>query len=191
MMSFCKLVVRVRHVVLLIVAMAPAYAADWVIDTSKSKLAFSGTQTGSRFDGQFSRYNAAIVFDSDHLDTSHLTVTVDLVSAKTGDPQRDTALPGKDWLDISEFPQARFESNAIRKILDGAYEATGTLTIRGVSRQMVLPFTLEFKDAIAHAKGHLDLIRSSFGIGQGPWSTGQWVALEVGVEFDIVATKTN
>ena len=42
----------------------------------------------------------------------------------------------------------------------------------------------------AAAKGYLTLMRSDFGIGQGPWSSGQWVALEVGVDVDLVATKS-
>jgi hypothetical protein len=31
----------------------------------------------------------------------------------------------------------------------------------------------------ARATGHLDLVRTDFGVGQGPWTSGQWVALEV------------
>ncbi len=33
-------------------------------------------------------------------------------------------------------------------------------------------------------------MRSEYGVGQGPWSTGEWVALDVGVDVDLVATKT-
>ncbi|MFK3889550.1 MULTISPECIES: hypothetical protein [Sphingomonadaceae] len=35
----------------------------------------------------------------------------------------------------------------------------------------------------------LQLLRNAFGVGQGAWSSGQWVALEVGVDIDIVATR--
>lgn len=170
---------------------APAHAASWTVDPSKSKLAFSGTQTGTRFEGSFSRYTAAIDFDPDHPETSRIAVTVELASAVTGDAQRDTALPEKDWFDTGAFPQARFESNAIRKTGDGSYEATGILTIRGVSQPVVLPFTLQIDGANAHAKGRVNLLRNAFGIGQGAWSTDQWVAFEVGVDIDIVAAKAN
>lgn len=170
---------------------APAQAASWTVDPSKSKLAFSGTQTGSRFDGSFSRYTATIDFDPDRLETSRIAVTVDLASAATGDAQRDTALPEKDWFDVGEFPQARFESNTIRKTGDGSYEAAGTLTIRGISQPVVLPFTLQIDGANARAKGRVSLLRNAFGIGQGAWNNDQWVAFEVGVDIDIVAAKAN
>jgi polyisoprenoid-binding protein YceI len=62
------------------------------------------------------------------------------------------------------------------------------LTLRGVAKPVTLPFTLAIAGTTAHAKGHLNLARTLFGIGQGTWSSGQWVALDVGVDVDIVAT---
>jgi len=70
-----------------------------------------------------------------------------------------------------------------------AYEAAGRLTIRGVAKDVVLPFTLAIAGDSATAKGHLNLVRTAFGVGQGPWTSGEWVALEVGVDFDLVAMK--
>jgi hypothetical protein len=54
-----------------------------------------------------------------------------------------------------------------------------------------MPFTLQITGTTAHAKGHLSLVRTLFGIGQGPWSSGQWVALDVEVDVDIVATPAS
>lgn len=170
---------------------ARADAAIWTVDCSKSRLGFSGTQTGAKFEGKFTKYAATIAFDPEHPETSRISVTVDLASATTGDTQRDTALPGKDWFDVGHFPQARFESTAVRRRGVGSYEATGNLTLHGVARPVVLPFTLDINGSTAHAKGHVEIIRTSFGVGQGPWSSGQWVALEVGIDIDLVAARSN
>jgi polyisoprenoid-binding protein YceI len=168
-----------------------ADVASWKLDPAKSRLGFSGTQTGTKFEGKFMRYGADIVFDPDHLDAAHITVTVDLASATTGDTQRDTALPGKDWFDVAQFPQATFETAAIRKQGVNAYEAASNLTLRGVTKPLTLSFTLQTDGATAHAVGHVKLLRGTFGIGQGPWATGQWVALDADVDIDIVATRSN
>jgi polyisoprenoid-binding protein YceI len=170
-----------------------ACAADipnWTVDPAKSRLGFSGTQTGEPFRGSFAGYKAAIAFDPAHPEAAHIKVTVDLSSATTGDTQRDTALPGDDWFDIAHFPQATFTSDTIRKKSDGGYEAVGTLTLRGISRPLTLPFTLEINGASAHAKSHAMLVRTAFGIGQGQWATDDYVALEVGIDIDIIATRT-
>jgi polyisoprenoid-binding protein YceI len=167
----------------------PAAAFPWKLDAAKSQLGFSGTQTGAAFKGRFTRFSAQIDFDPDHPETSHIAVVIDPASAVTGDTQRDGALPGKDWFDIAQFPQAKFVSTAIRRTTANAYAATGTLTLRGVAKPIVLPFTLAITGTTAHAKGHLSLVRTLFGVGQGTWSSGQWVGLDVGVDIDIVATR--
>jgi polyisoprenoid-binding protein YceI len=166
-------------------------AATWKLDPSKSKLGFSGIQTGTKFQGVFTHYEAAIEFDPDHLETSRITVSVDLASATTNDKQRDTALPGKDWFDVARFSTAKFETREINRKGADAYEAVGTLTLRGVNAPLTLPFTLAIDGTSAEAKGHVELNRRTFGIGQGPWATDQWVAFEVGVDIDVTATPVN
>jgi polyisoprenoid-binding protein YceI len=167
----------------------PTLAADWTVQTDKSHLGFSGTQTGAPFKGNFGKWMAEIAFDPAHPETGHAKVTIDLASARTGDTQRDTALPQSDWFDVKHFPQATFEATGFTPKGGDAYEAAGKLTIRGVTKDVVLPFTLAVAGDGATAKGHLGLVRTTFGVGQGSWTSGEWVALEVGVDFDLVAVK--
>jgi polyisoprenoid-binding protein YceI len=84
-----------------------------------------------------------------------------------------------------------FTSDAVRKVGTNTYEATGTLTLRGVTRSLTLPFTLEIDGDRARARGHADLVRTTFGVGQGAWASGQWVGLDVGVDLDLTATRSN
>ena len=121
---------------------APAQAADWAVQTDKSHLGFSGVQTGAPFKGSFGTWRAEISFDPAHPEAGHAKVTIDLASARTGDTQRDTALPQADWFDVKHFPQATFEAAGFTPKSGDAYEAAGKLTIRGVAKDVVLPFTL-------------------------------------------------
>lgn len=166
-----------------------ARAADWAVDAGKSRIGFSGVQVGVPFQGRFKRFEAQIAFDPAAPEAGHALVLIDLTSAETGDVQRDTALPQADWFDAKADRQARFE--AARFVAKGgdAYEAVGTLTIRGIRKDAVLPFRLTVAGETAHAVGRLELQRTAFGVGQGPWASGQWVALEVGVEVDLTARR--
>ncbi|MCY4507369.1 MAG: YceI family protein, partial [Acidobacteria bacterium] len=83
---------------------------------------------------------------------------------------------------------ARFEATRFVDKGQGDYAAIGTLTIRGTSRPVTLPFHLTLAGDTARAAGRVGLVRTEFGVGQGAWASGQWVALDVGVEVDIVAT---
>ncbi|MXV44361.1 polyisoprenoid-binding protein [Saccharibacter sp. 17.LH.SD] len=170
-------------------AATPVFASDWTVDPAHSKIGFSGVQTGNPFSGHFGKFDGTISFDPAHPEAGHAKINIDIASAATGDAQRDGAMPGSDWFNASKFPQATFEAKSFKAKGGNAYEAVGTLTIKGVSQAETLPFTLDITNNTAHAKGHLDLVRSAFGVGQGPWATGQWVALQVGVDIDIVADK--
>ncbi len=168
---------------------APAFAVSWTVDPSKSTIGFSGSQIGSPFQGTFKKFKATIDFDPAKPETGHVLVTVDMASAGTGDPQRDESLPQADWFNVAQFPNATFEATHFNAKGGDTYEAVGKLTIRGVSADLMLPFTLTMTGTSAEAKGHVQILRSAFGVGQGSWATPDMVAFEVGVDIDVIATK--
>ncbi|MGH1587563.1 YceI family protein [Methylobacterium phyllosphaerae] len=165
----------------------PAAAAEWAVDPARSAIRFSGVQVGVPFTGRFERFKADIDFDPAKPEAGHALVLVDLASARTGDVQRDEALPQKDWFEVKAASEARFEATRFVDKGQGDYAAVGTLTIRGTSRPVTLPFHLTVEGGAAHAVGRVGLVRTEFGVGQGAWASGQWVALDVGVEVDLVA----
>ncbi len=167
----------------------PAAAAGWTVDLAKSTLGFVGTQSGASFEGHFAKWQAQIDFDPANPGAGHALVTIDMGSAQTGDSQKDQSLPQSDWFNVKSFPQAVFEATSFRAKGGNAFEAVGSLTIRGMKKDVVLPFTFDLEGATGHAKGRLDLMRTDFGVGQGDWSSGQMVGLSVGVTIDIRAAR--
>lgn len=176
------------------VAQAPASMsptappATWTIDKSASRIEFTGSQTGKDFTGSFSSFDVAIAFDSGNLGASRIKATIETASASTGDRQRDDALPSSDWFSSASFPTAVFESSDIRAAGSG-FEARGRLTIRGVAKDVALPFSLKIEGDRATADGSVSLIRTDFGVGQGEFAGGEWVGLDVKVTLHIEATR--
>jgi polyisoprenoid-binding protein YceI len=164
-------------------------AAEWVIDPAKSRLGFIAKQGGSPFDGRFARWNGTIDFDPANPAAGKAAIDIDMTSATTGDKGRDESLPQAEWFDAKTFPQAKFEATSFRAKGGNSYEAVGRLSMRGIGKEVVLPFTLDITGNSAQAKGRLELIRTDYGIGQGPWKTGETVALEVAVTVEITAAK--
>ncbi|MGX7705311.1 YceI family protein [Methylobacterium sp. Gmos1] len=172
----------------LVSAPLAAQAADWIVDQGKSRIGFSGTQVGAPFKGRFTRYDAQISFDPQKPEAGKAVVLVDLTSAETGDKQRDEALPQADWFNAAKDKQARFEATRFVPKGGDAYDAVGTLTIRGMRKDVTLPFRLTVTGGTAHAVGHLDLVRTDYGVGQGSWANDSMVALQVGVDIDVTAS---
>ncbi len=170
-----------------LLAAPPALAADWTLQPAASTLGFSGTQPGTPFTCSFTQWTARISYDPAHPEAAHVKITIQTASAHTGDTQRDAALPGTDWFSAQAFPQAVFEATGFSALGGDKFTTTGTLTIRGVAKKLTLPFTLDVAGKTATAKGSINLTRTDYGVGQGNWSSGDWVALTAGVNFTLVA----
>lgn len=169
---------------------APAVEGAWRIDKSASRIAFTGTQNGKEFAGAFERFDATILLDPDNLGDARIEAVIDTASARTGDRQRDAALPGADWFSSTAFPTARFQSDTIVETAANAYEATGTLSVRGVERDLTLPFRLTIDESRAVADASVALNRSDFGVGQGEdFATDKWVGYAVGVTIHLEAVR--
>lgn len=66
------------------------------------------------------------------------------------------------------------------------YLAQGTLTLRGVARPVPVRFTFErLADGGARLTGSTTLSRLEFGVGQGEWTSTEWIGDAVEVSFDL------
>lgn len=164
-------------------------AGGWTVDKAASTLRFVASQGGEEFTGSFSDFDAAIMLDPADLSSASIEVTVDTGSAMTGDRQRDAGLPSADWFSTKAFPEARFSSSRVRATGEGAYEAAGRLTIRGVSKDLALPFTLRIAGDKGIADGAVTLVRTDFGVGQGEFASDEFVGFNVEVRYHIEATR--
>ncbi|MEO0398609.1 MAG: YceI family protein [Pseudomonadota bacterium] len=162
----------------------------WAIDYAASAIKFTGTQTGDAFTGAFEKWTATVVLDPNDLENASIKAVIDLASAKTGDTQRDRALPGADWFDVKSAAEATFTSTSIAATADGGYAAIGALSIKGASKDITLPFTLTIDGDTATAEAATSLLRTDFNVGQGEFAEGKWVGLDVGVAISIAAARS-
>jgi polyisoprenoid-binding protein YceI len=110
-----------------------------------------------------------------------------MTSAVTRDRKKDQTLPQADWFDAASIPNSMLAVRSFRAKGGNDYDAIGTLTLRNVTKAIVMPVTIEVTGNTLHAKGHLDLMRSDYSIGQ---ATGApWVSLEVVAAFDVTAER--
>ena len=183
----------IRRVLLGLLASAliagPTAAANWVVDKAQSRLGFKGVVEGDVFDGSFRKWDARISFDPKALATSKVLVTIDTGSAYTGDADRDGSLPTPEWFDPKRFPTATFAANRIVDLGGGRYQAIGELTVKGIKKPLVLPFTLAIIGDVAKMQASLVLNRTAFGIGSGKWNSDELVGTKVTVVGNLTARR--
>ncbi len=169
-------------------------SANWVA-ASQSSIKFRFTQLGGTVHGQFPEFTIDAQIDPDRIEECRLAVTIDITSIDTENRERDNLLRGPDFFDTAQFPMAEFRSSQCRRLYGRAYEADGTLTLKGQSRQITLPIELRLagdrgaRNATAHAK--LSIRRLQWRIGQGIWSNTMVVADPVFIDINVTARETN
>jgi polyisoprenoid-binding protein YceI len=131
-----------------------------------------------------------IAFDPADLAHSSAKITIPMGQADTGLAERDAMLPKPDWFNVPGFPQAVFQTISFASKGGNKYEAVGTLKLKGVTKPITLPFTLNIAGDTAVVKGETVLKRLAFGVGQGPdFVDGTRVALDVKVMVNVTARR--
>lgn len=168
---------------------APRAAPVWTPDKAASRLSFRGQIAGQPFDGVFKRWDAQVAFDPANLPASRLVIVVQADSAVTGQPARDAQLPGPDWLAAARFPRATFISRSVTAAGPGRYLIAGALELRGATRPVSLPVTVEVARDKLLLTSELTLDRSAFGVGMRRFGAGSALALPVSVSLRLTARR--
>ncbi|TDJ43225.1 MAG: YceI family protein [Gammaproteobacteria bacterium] len=165
------------------------YAQRWVAHPDKSVVGFTATQEGAEFDGQFDRFSVSLVLmpTDDSLGILEINVGIQLASVNTYYKDRDDYLLQQDWFYIDMWPEAVFSSTTIRQLGDNRFVADGTLSLKGISKdiEVDLELMLDENGERGRLTGTAKLKRLDFGVGQGDWASTKWVGDEVNIKFDL------
>ncbi|MCC5908556.1 MAG: YceI family protein [Balneolaceae bacterium] len=88
--------------------------------------------------GNFGSFDGQIEADDDHFENAEASFTADIDSISTNNNDRDQHLKSDDFFNAEKFPQLKFESTKFDKVDDGQYKVTGDLTIRDITKEVVL-----------------------------------------------------
>ena len=170
-----------------LMAAAPALAQQTLVP-AQSEIVFVSKQMGVPVEGRFKKFDAQIAFDPAKPATSKIAFTVDIGSATLGVRETDAELPKATWFNVPKFPQATFQSTAIKGLGGGKFEVAGKLGIKGVTQDVVVPVVLTQAGTTTTAVGSFPLKRLTFKIGENEWADTSMVADDVQVKFKLALT---
>ncbi|GAB3062547.1 YceI family protein [Stenotrophomonas tumulicola] len=170
-----------------------ALAADTMyrLDPVHTRVLFAIEHAGfSSALGTVSGSEGELHFDPGQWEAARLDVRVPLERLDLGDDKWNKAALARNLLDGRNFPQARFVSTQVLPVDDTHARVIGQLTLRGVSREVVLDVTLNalkrhpmppFRRT-AGFTATTALSRRDFGITAWPGMIGDTVQLRMEVE---------
>lgn len=169
------------------------------VDVSHSTLAFSvGFMGLSEVQGQFRRYDAAILYDPDDVTRTSVTLRIPVKSIDTNSRWRDEDLQSERFFDAENHPDILFQSTRIEQTADGLV-LHGTLTMRGVTKALAIPIE-QTTPRVADPgwgnirlgfAGTLTLNRTDYGIHGGDFWGIEAVSDEVQITFSLLGTIMN
>jgi len=165
--------------------------SGWTVRRAQSSLRFHTAWSQGPVDGRFAGWQAAIQFDPAALDRASASVTVDMTSVTAADGDQQSALPGDDWFATATHPTATWKATRFTHKAGNSYVAAGTLSLRGVSRPLLIPFTLTIAGDVATMSGTAKIDRTIFGVGQGEWQSTADLPAIVTVSIAIRADRAS
>jgi polyisoprenoid-binding protein YceI len=159
------------------------------IDPAKSEIRFVSKQMNVPVEGRFRKFSMQLDFDPAKLASSKAQVEVDLGSIDTGSAEADDEVKSKGWFHIAAFPKATFVSRSVKAAGPNRYEVAGKLTIKGISQDITVPFTVKQDGPNTVFEGAFTLLRLQFKIGEGAWSDEDTVANAVQVRIRFVGAN--
>jgi polyisoprenoid-binding protein YceI len=136
---------------------------------------------GMDVEGTLTGVEGEIVFNPADLKTASFSISVDAKTINTGIDVRDENLRGEEYLNTNAYPRISFVSKQVTQLRPGAYLVKGTLTIRGISKDINLPFTAVPKNDGLLFSGQTRVNRMDYKIGVGSLvlSDGMQLSLNV------------
>jgi polyisoprenoid-binding protein YceI len=116
-------------------------AQTYAIDKTHSEVAFEVRHLLTKVRGRFTEFTGTVVLDQEHPEQSSASLTIDASSVDTGTPDRDKHLRADDFFAVGTHPLLTFASSRVVKAGDDTYDVVGTLTIRGVAKEIAMPVT--------------------------------------------------
>lgn len=115
---------------------------EWASDQIHSSVNFQVRHALTPMLGRFNNFNVDLVWNEEDLENSSVLATLDPGSIYMGSADLEGHLRGPDFFDVDNSGQWSFKSSSISQDGEGSFVAAGELTVRGVTKEVEIPFQL-------------------------------------------------
>lgn len=173
---------------------------DYTLDPAHTRIGFVARHAMvTKVRGAFNEFRGTAHLDGENPSRSAAELTIQAASIDTRNADRDGHLRSNDFLAMDQHPEITFRSTEVTRTDEDAFQVTGDLTIKGVTRSVTVPLTFEgqatdpFGNIRVGFEGQTTINRKDFGI---TWNAaletgGVLVGDKIVLEFEVSAIKQN
>jgi polyisoprenoid-binding protein YceI len=176
----------------LALASTVAFAAPltYKIDANHTDVVASWSHFGfSNPIAHFGKVDGNITYDPANVGASKVEVTIPLSGLDSHVPDFDAHLRSADFFDAEKFPAITFKSTSVKAAGKGKLKVTGDLTIKGITKPVVLDVTINktgvqplAKREAAGFSATTTVKRTDFGLGLYAPNVSDQVKLSITTE---------
>ncbi len=177
----------------------------FVVDTSDSKLKFTGNGVGKNHPGKFKVSSGTVSVENNQITGGEFVINIkSLELEEKGDMFEKKLRPhlmSGDFFDAEKFNTSKFEITAVEpytrddkdtSIVEGAnFNISGNLTIKGETKNITFPAHIELDDNELEGKANFDIDRTQWKMNYGNDKTlgDKFISETVNVELDLKAKR--
>lgn len=165
----------------------------YVFDQTHTQVTWHANHFGfSTPNGKFTDVSGDITLNEKNPEKSSVNVVIKTAKIDTGIEKFDEHLKSKDFFNVEKFPEAKFTSKTVEVTGKDTAKVTGSLTLLGVTKDVVLdtklnkigenPFT---KKKTAGFSATTTIKRSDFGMSYGVPGVADDITLTIEAEATI------
>lgn len=136
------------------------------LKVKSSSITFKIKNAGLNVDGSFTGLEAEIKFNQLKPEESTIKASVSSKSVNTGNNMRDEHIRKPEYFDVDKFPKITLQSTKIEKTGPITFKGTFNLTMKGVTKVVVIPFTFMKLPEKIELKGSFQINRRDYGVGE-------------------------
>lgn len=198
---------NLKHLLVLTSLCAPALAAPLTFDFKDPKgvnnAVFKLDAPLEAINGSANGITGTVIFDPQDPAATQGKIVVAAASLQVPNPMMNTHLHGPQWMDVTAHPEIAFAVKQLSHVkTDGdktSADVTGTLTLKGVSREITVPVTFNYLQdklgqRVPNLQGDLLVIRANFTVkrsdfGINPQAPEDKVANDIALTLSIAGAS--
>ncbi|MCE3279173.1 MAG: hypothetical protein K0S44_1364 [Bacteroidetes bacterium] len=149
----------------------------WKINSSS--IVFNIKNAGLNVGGSFTGFESEIKFDPLKPENAHIFASVNSKTINTGNDMRDDHLIKAEYFDVEKFPKIQLQSSIIEKTGPISYKGLFKLTMKGITRDVIIPFIFLRLPDKQEIKGSFQLDRRDYHVGGNSISLSDKVTVTI------------
>jgi len=146
-------------------------AQSWKLGVSH-KISFSSSDVS----GIFKELTGSVSFNTESLGSSRFDFKIRVESINTGNGMMNNHAKGEEWFNAEKYPYISFTSSKFEKT-DTGYKVLGTLEIKGIKKELTIPFTFVKLGNKANLSAKFTVDRTVFGVGKKSEDVSQTLSI--------------